>query len=141
MILDNLSILPWIHIEADAQGRAKPCCLYDGELGDFSNTNFTGANLHGVNFTGANLKNANFTGSNLSNVNFTNASMSNAKFSSSNLANIDFNNIDISQASFEDIFFCGKRVLGKIRAGSIFDGIITEDKEDNISILMSLSCQ
>ena len=83
----------------------------------------------------------NFTGSNLSNVNFTDASMENAKFLSSNLSNVDFNNIDISQASFEDIFFCGKRVLGKIRAGSIFDGIITEDKEDNISILMSLSCQ
>lgn len=41
MILDNLCILPWIHIEADAQGRAKPCCLYDGELGDFSNTNLS----------------------------------------------------------------------------------------------------
>ena len=56
------------------------------------------------------------------------------------ISNIDFNNIDISQAYFEDIFFCGKRILGEIRARSIFDGIITEKKEDNISILMSLSC-
>ena len=39
MILKNLCILPWIHIEADAMGRAKPCCLYENNLGDFSEEN------------------------------------------------------------------------------------------------------
>ena len=41
MILKNLCILPWIHIEADAMGRAKPCCLYEGNLGDFSEENLS----------------------------------------------------------------------------------------------------
>jgi MoaA/NifB/PqqE/SkfB family radical SAM enzyme len=41
MILDNLCILPWIHIEADAKGRAKPCCLYEGDLGNFAEENLS----------------------------------------------------------------------------------------------------
>lgn len=34
----SICLLPWIHIEADATGRAKPCCLYDPNsiAGDFS---------------------------------------------------------------------------------------------------------
>ncbi|NDB29801.1 twitch domain-containing radical SAM protein, partial [archaeon] len=38
MILKNLCILPWIHIEADPLGRAKPCCLYEGDLGSLTNS-------------------------------------------------------------------------------------------------------
>ena len=72
---------------------------------------------------------------------FTNASIINTRFISSNLSNVDFNNVDISRAIFEDIFFCGKRLQGKIKASSILDGIITEEKADNTSILKSLNCK
>jgi len=30
-------INPWISIEADAIGRAKPCCIYQGQIGNFQN--------------------------------------------------------------------------------------------------------
>ncbi|NDB79887.1 twitch domain-containing radical SAM protein, partial [archaeon] len=36
--MKNLCILPWIHIEADPLGRAKPCCLYEGDLGSLTNS-------------------------------------------------------------------------------------------------------
>ena len=31
----KLCLLPWMHIEADAMGNAKPCCLYEDAVGDF----------------------------------------------------------------------------------------------------------
>ena len=36
--MSNICINPWIHVEADATGRAKPCCLYDSNkaAGHFS---------------------------------------------------------------------------------------------------------
>jgi len=44
----SICILPWIHIEADAIGRAKPCCLYDerSPVGNF-NTDSLDAIWHG----------------------------------------------------------------------------------------------
>ena len=29
----KLCLLPWMHIEADAMGNAKPCCLYEDAFG------------------------------------------------------------------------------------------------------------
>ena len=34
--MENLCILPWIHLEADANGKAKPCCLYEENIGDLN---------------------------------------------------------------------------------------------------------
>jgi len=34
--MNKICILPWIHIEADSNGNAKPCCLYRESIGDFN---------------------------------------------------------------------------------------------------------
>ena len=30
--MKHLCILPWIHLEATADGYTKPCCLYNSEI-------------------------------------------------------------------------------------------------------------
>jgi radical SAM protein with 4Fe4S-binding SPASM domain len=34
--MSNFCILPWIHLEADANGSAKPCCLYEETVGNLN---------------------------------------------------------------------------------------------------------
>lgn len=34
--MSNLCILPWIHLEADANGLARPCCLYEDTIGNLN---------------------------------------------------------------------------------------------------------
>lgn len=38
--MKNLCILPWIHLEADPNGKAKPCCLNSETVGDFNTQSF-----------------------------------------------------------------------------------------------------
>lgn len=35
--MDNICLLPWIHIEARPSGDASPCCMYQETVGNFSN--------------------------------------------------------------------------------------------------------
>ena len=34
--MDNICLLPWIHLEAEANGKAKPCCIYNSPIGNFN---------------------------------------------------------------------------------------------------------
>ena len=66
--------------------------------------------------------------------------LTNSRFLLSNLSNTNFGNVDISQTTFEDIFYCGNRLSGKITSSSVLDVLISEKIEDNTYILQNLSC-
>ena len=86
------------------------------------------------------LKNTDFSCANLTDVQFSNAVLVNSIFLLSNLSNANFSNVDLSQTTFEDIFYCGNRLSGKITSSSVLDILISEQEQDNTYILQNLSC-
>jgi MoaA/NifB/PqqE/SkfB family radical SAM enzyme len=36
ILLNSICLLPWIHLEAEANGKAKPCCIYNSAVGNFN---------------------------------------------------------------------------------------------------------